>query len=44
MILNQQDNDFFEAYKHLDSLCGDILHCKNGVSEYIRQMEETGSV
>lgn len=42
--MNQQDNDFFETYKQLDSLCGDIFHCKNGVSEYIRQMEETDSV
>jgi len=39
--LNQRDNDFFESYKHLDLLCGDIFNCKNGISEYIQQMEET---
>lgn len=33
------DNEFFEAYKRLDKLCREIFDCKNGVSEYISQME-----
>lgn len=37
--MNQIDNDFFEAYKHLDKLCGEIFDCRNGISEYITQME-----
>ena len=40
--MNSQDNNFFESYKRLDRLCGDILNCKNGISEYIQQMEQTG--
>lgn len=35
------DNEFFEAYKRLDKLCREIFDCKNGVSEYILQMENT---
>lgn len=41
--MNQKDNVFFESYKHLDLLCGDIFNCRNGISEYILQMEETHS-
>lgn len=37
--MNQQDIDFFEAYKHLDKLCGEIFNCNNGVSKYILEME-----
>ena len=33
------DNEFFEEYKHLDSLCGDMYSCRNGISEYIDQMD-----
>ena len=33
------DNEFFEAYKHLDNLCSDIYGCRNGVSQYIEDME-----
>lgn len=39
--MNQSDNLFFEAYKHLDKLCGDIFHCNNGISAYITEMENT---
>ena len=39
--MNQTDNDFFEAYKHLDKLCGEIFDCGNGISEYINQMENS---
>ena len=34
------DNEFFEEYKRLDKLCADIYSCRNGVSEYIADMEE----
>lgn len=33
------DNEFFEEYKHLDSLCSDMYSCRNGISEYIDQMD-----
>lgn len=33
------DSDFFDEYKKLDSMCGNLLSCKNGVSEYISRME-----
>lgn len=32
------DNEFFEAYKRLDRLCSDIYGCRNGVSQYIEDM------
>lgn len=37
--MRQTDNDFFEEYKRLDRLCADMYSCRNGVSEYIAQME-----
>lgn len=33
------DNEFFEAYKRLERLCSDIYDCRNGVSQYIEDME-----
>ena len=33
------DNEFFEEYKRLDHLCADMYSCKNGVSQYIEDME-----
>ena len=33
------DNEFFEAYKRLDRLCSDIYGCRNGVSQYIEDMD-----
>lgn len=38
--MNQIDNDFFEAYKHLDKICREIFNCGNGISEYISEMEK----
>lgn len=32
---------FLEEYKRLDALCNDIFGVKDGVSEYIRQMNAT---
>ncbi len=34
------DNNFFELYKSLDNCCKDMYSCRNGVSEYILQMEQ----
>ena len=39
--MQEQDNDFFEAYKRLDRLCSDIYGCQNGVSQYIDDLEHT---
>lgn len=39
--MNQRDNEFFEEYKNLDKLCGEILNCEKGVSTYITIMEES---
>lgn len=33
------DNEFFEAYKRLDNLCSDIYGRRNGVGQYIEDME-----
>lgn len=38
--MNEFDNEFFEAYKHLDRLCSDMYGCQNGVSQYITNMEQ----
>jgi len=37
--LQQADNKYFEEYKQPDKLCSEMYSCKNGVSEYIAQME-----
>lgn len=34
------ESRLFDEYKHLDAVCRDIFSCQNGVSEYIRQMEQ----
>lgn len=41
--MNRTEIEFFEAYKRLDKLCGELLDCRNGVSEYISQMEAEDS-
>ena len=38
--MQKMDNEFFEMYKRLDNLCRDMYSCRNGVSEYISQMEQ----
>lgn len=37
--MGPQDNEFFEEYKRLEHLCSDMYSCKNGVSQYIEDME-----
>ena len=39
--VNFSDNEFFEDYKKLDKLCGEMFGCGNGISEYISRMEKT---
>ena len=37
--MQKLDIEFFEAYKHLDRLCSDMYRCRNGVTQYIEDME-----
>ncbi len=37
--MHPMDNEFFEEYKRLDRLCGDMYACQNGVSAYLAAME-----
>ena len=39
--MNEPDVVFLDAYKRFENLCGDLFACPHGVSEYIRQMEQT---
>ncbi len=39
MGLHPMDNDFFEEYKRLDRLCGDMYASQNGISAYLTAME-----
>ena len=32
---------FLDEYKRLDRICADMYSCRNGVSEYLTQMEQT---
>ena len=38
--MQTNDISFFEEYKHLDKLCGDMYSCQNGISAYIAHMED----
>lgn len=37
--MHSADNEFFEQYKRLDKLCGEIYSCREGVGSYIDDME-----
>lgn len=39
--MNRQNYIFFEEYKHLDKLCGEIYRDQHGVSKYIDDMKNT---
>lgn len=41
--MKKVDNAFFEAFKELETLCGEIYSCRSGVSEYILDMEKNMS-
>lgn len=41
--MKKADNAFFEAFKELETLCGEIYSCRSGVSEYILDMEKNMS-
>ena len=38
-IVQPLDNEFFEEYKRLDRICADMYSARQGVSEYIADME-----
>ena len=38
--MHERDNLFFEEYKRLDRLCADLFSCREGVKEYLAQMEQ----
>lgn len=37
--MTQLGNDFFEEYKHLERLCSDMYSCRDGVRQYLEDME-----
>lgn len=37
--MTQLDNEFFEEYKHLERLCSDMYSCRDGVGQYLEDME-----
>ena len=37
--MTQLDNEFFEEYKHLERLCSDMYSCRDGVRQYLEDME-----
>lgn len=41
--MKKADNAFFEAFKEVETLCGEIYSCRSGVSEYILDMEKNMS-
>ena len=41
--MKKADNAFFEAFKELETLCGEIYSCRSGVSEYLLDMEKNMS-
>lgn len=36
---DQLDNEFFEEYKRLDRLCSDMYSCRDGIRQYLEDME-----
>jgi uncharacterized membrane-anchored protein YhcB (DUF1043 family) len=38
-IMTQLDNEFFEEYKHLERLCSDMYSCRDGIRQYLEDME-----
>ena len=37
--MTQLDNEFFEEYKHLERLCSDMHSCRDGIRQYLEDME-----
>ena len=37
--MTQLDNEFFEEYKHLERLCSDMYFCRDGIRQYLEDME-----
>lgn len=42
--MDDMDFEFLKEYKRLNKICGEILNCDNGVSEYINEMERTDNI
>lgn len=38
--MTELEKELFDEFKQLDAICRDMFSCSNGVSEYIRQMEQ----
>lgn len=41
--MQSSDNEFFEEYKHLEKICSEIYSCREGIKQYITDMEENSS-
>lgn len=39
--MQKTDNDFFEEYKRVDTICSDMFSSREGITEYLNQMENT---
>ena len=37
--MTNDDVEFLDEYKRLDAVCSDMFSCRNGVSQYIKEME-----
>ena len=37
--MTQLDNEFFEEYKHPERLCSDMYSCRDGIRQYLEDME-----
>lgn len=37
--MTNDDVKFLDEYKRLDAICSDMFSCRNGVSQYIKEME-----
>ncbi len=39
--MQKTDNDFFEEYKRVNNICCDMFSSREGITEYLNQMENT---
>ncbi len=38
-VVSEDSNEFFEEYKHLGRLCSDMYSCRDGIRQYLEDME-----
>ena len=38
-VVSEDSNEFFEEYKHLERLCSDMYSCRDGIRQYLEDME-----